>query len=85
MASQANVYTVANAQPWYTDKARINTGNTAVTFNVYLAPAFTDTIYSANVQVPPSNSYDTYVGIGNRITINGANFTAEETGSQGRT
>ncbi len=32
--SQANVYTSASAQTWYTDKARISTGNTAVTFQV---------------------------------------------------
>ena len=36
--SQANVYTSAANAVWYTDKASISTGNTAVTFNVY-APA----------------------------------------------
>ena len=36
--AQANVYTSAANAVWYTDKASISTGNTAVTFNVY-APA----------------------------------------------
>lgn len=32
--SQANVYTSVSDQAWYTDKARISTGNTAVTYQV---------------------------------------------------
>ena len=85
MASQANVYTSCTNQQWFTDKARVATGNTAVTFQVFLAPAFTDTIYSTAIQIPSGLTYDTYVGLGNKVTIVGANFTAEETGSQART
>jgi len=42
--SQANVYTsVANAV-WYTDKCEIVTGNTAVTYNVYVVQAGNPTV-----------------------------------------
>lgn len=81
MASQANVYTSVSAQAWYTDKCRISTGNTAVTFNVSLSPGFTDTIYGNATQVPPNNIRDVYVGVGNKLTISGANFTAQEVGT----
>ena len=61
---QANVYTsVANAQ-WYTDKASISTGNTAVTFNVYDTAlgtvAAVGNIYSNAVSVPASSTQDMY-------------------------
>ena len=85
MASQANVYTSCTAQSWFTEKARISTGSTTVTFQVLLSPGFSDTIYSAALQIPANTVFDTYVGIGNKVTIVGANFTAEETGSQART
>ena len=81
MASQANVYTSVSNQTWYTDKARIATAGTAVTFNVNLEPAFTDTIYSAATQVPPNSSMDVYVGVGNKLTVTGSNFTAQEVGT----
>ena len=81
MSSQANVYTTVSAQAWYTDKCRISTGATAVTYNVALSPGFTDTIYSAATQISPYNMQDVFVGVGNQLTINGANFTAQEVGT----
>lgn len=83
--SQANVYTsVANAQ-WYTDKASISTGNTAVTFNVYATAlgtvAAVGNIYSNAVSVPASSTQEIYVGVGNHLTVTGANFTAQELGT----
>ncbi len=81
MSSQANVYTTVSSQAWYTDKCRIATGNTAVTYNVALAPGFTDTIYSTATSISPYNIHDVYVGVGNQLTISGANFTAQEIGT----
>jgi hypothetical protein len=81
MASQANVYTsVANAV-WYTDKCMISTGNSAVTYNVALAPDFSDTIYSNAVQVGQYETTFIYVGVGNQLTITGSNYTAAESGT----
>lgn len=81
MASQANVYTSVSAQAWYTDKAMISTGNTAVTYNVALYPGFSDTIYSNAVVIPAYDSQYVYVGVGNKLTVTGANFTAAEAGT----
>lgn len=81
MSSQANVYTSVSDQDWYTDKARISTGNTAVTYNVALYPDFGNTIYSGNVSIPATTTQDVYVGVGNQITINGSNYTATEVGT----
>ena len=84
--SQANVFTSLSANTvWYTDKASISTGNTAVTFNVY-APAVgtaaaVGNIYSNAVSVPASTVTEIYVGVGNKITITGANFTIQELGT----
>lgn len=81
MSSQANVYTTVNAQAWYTDKCRIATGATAITYNVALAPGFTNTIYSTATSISPYNIHDVYVGVGNQLTITGSNFTAQEVGT----
>ena len=81
MSSQANVYTSVSAQAWYTDKAQISTGNTAVTYNVSLWPSFSDTIYSNAVQISPYTIEYIYVGVGNKLTITGSNFTASESGT----
>lgn len=81
MASQANVYTSVSAQAWFTDKAQISTGNTSVTYNVALAPGFTDTIYSNAVVIPAFDNTYVYVGVGNKLTITGSNFTAAEAGT----
>jgi hypothetical protein len=81
MTSQANVYTAVTNTVWQTDKVQISTGNTAVTFQVNLAPSFSNTIYSNSVAVPPYNAVYHYVGVGNQLTITGANFTATEAGT----
>ena len=81
MSSQANVYTTVSAQAWYTDKCLIATGNTAVTYNVALSPGFSDTIYSAAVQVPASSTEEVFVGVGNKLTVTGSDFTASELGT----
>jgi len=83
--AQANVYTSAANIAWYTDKASISTGNTAVTFNVY-APAVgtanaVGNIYSNVVSVPATTVTEIYVGVGNKLTITGANFTVQELGT----
>ena len=81
MSSQANVYTTVSNQVWYTDKAMISTGNAAITYNVALAPDFSDTIYSNAVQVGQYETTYIYVGVGNQLTITGSNFTAAEAGT----
>jgi hypothetical protein len=83
--SQANVYTSAANVAWYTDKASISTGNTAVTFNVYAtalgSAAAVGNIYSNAVSIPASSTQEIYVGVGNNLTITGANFTVQEIGT----
>ena len=81
MSSQANVYTSVSNQVWYTDQVQISTGNTAVTYNVSLAPGFSDTIFSNAVSVPAYKVHYYYVGVGNKLNITGANFTAAESGT----
>lgn len=93
--SQANVYTSVSAQAWYTDKVRVNTGNTSVTLQVegvqltYKTPVGTVTnagtpvgnIYSNAIVIPANSKYDAYVGVGNKLTIAGSNYTAMELGT----
>jgi hypothetical protein len=81
MASQANVYTAVANVVWATDKVEISTGNTAVTYQVWLAPNFANSIYSNAVSVPAFKTEYKYVGVGNYLTITGANFTATESGT----
>lgn len=81
MSSQANVYTGATNQVWYTDKARISTGSNTVTYQVNLAPAFTNTIYSNAVVAPANSDTEIYVGVGNKLTIVGGNVTIGELGT----
>lgn len=81
--SQANVYTsVANAV-WYTDKCEIVTGNTAVTYNVYVVQAgnpivgILGTVQSAsNVMLTSQASaslvnatFNTGTGVANSVTV----------------
>ncbi len=94
--AQANVYSSVSAQAWYTDKARISTGNTAVTFQVegvqltYVNPSTGNTanvgtpvgnIYSNAVSVPANSRQDIYVGVGNKLTITGSSYTVQELGT----
>jgi len=79
----ANVYTSVSSQSWNTDKCRIATGNTAVTYNVnivYGTPG-TGNLFSNAVSIPSNWSSDVWVGVGNELTITGANFTAQEVGT----
>ncbi len=93
--SQANVYSTATAQAWYTDKARISTGTNSVTFQVEAVQlTYMQTngnmanvgtaggnIYSNAVVVPANSSRDIYVGVGNKLTVVGANATIQELGT----
>ena len=80
--AQANVYTTVSAQAWYTDKARIATGTTPVTFNVDIVyPSAVGNIYSAAATVPANSHMDVFVGVGNKLTVTGSGFTAQELGT----
>ena len=80
--AQANVYTTASAQAWYTDKARITTGTNTVTYQVDLIyPSATGNIFSAPAQVPANWVQDVFVGVGNKLTIVGGNCTIQEVGT----
>ena len=83
--SQANVVTTAANAVWYTDKCQIVTGNTAVTYNVYVTAIGNATpvgnLYSAAPQVPANSREQIYVGAGNYLTITGTGFTAQELGT----
>jgi len=81
MTSQANVYTSVANVVWQTDKVQISTGNTAVTYQVWLAPSFANSIYSNAVAIPAYKSEYVYVGVGNYLNISGSNFTAAESGT----
>jgi hypothetical protein len=87
MASQANVYqgALTNVQ-MYTDKVSIVTGSNVVTYNVNVANLTTgaitaDTIYSNAVNVGSGMVMETYVGVGNFLTIVGGNATVQELGT----
>jgi hypothetical protein len=80
--AQANVYTTASAQTWYTDKARISTGTSPVTFNInILYPSAVGNLYSASTTVPANSYMDVFVGVGNQLTVTGSGFTAQELGT----
>ena len=91
----ANVYTALSNVAWQTDRASISTGNTAVTYNVYIVPlTYQDTngnvltsqaalgnMFSNAVSIPATTTQEVYVGVGNKLTIIGSNFTAQELGT----
>lgn len=83
--AQANVYTSLANTTVYTDKLRISTGAALVTYQVYATAlgnaAPVGNIYSAPIQIPAATTRDVYAGAGNKVTIVGANFTAEELGT----
>ena len=81
MSSQANVYTAVSNVVWQTDKVEISTGNTAITYQIWLAPDFANSIYSNAVSIPAYKTEYRYVGVGNYLTITGSNFTATESGT----
>jgi hypothetical protein len=94
-AATANVYTALSNVAWQTDRASISTGNTAVTYNVYLvqltyqqsngtpavAQAALGNLFSNAVSIPANATQEVYVGVGNKITIIGSNYTAQEIGT----
>lgn len=81
----ANVYTSLGNATVYTDKLRVSTGNTAVTYQVYAtalgSAAAVGNLYSAAVQIPADTTRDLYAGAGNKVTISGSNWTALELGT----
>ncbi len=80
--AQANVYTSASAQAWYTDKARITTGTNTVTYQVnILYPSAVGNLYSNPAQVPANWQEDVFVGVGNELTVVGGNVTIQEIGT----
>ena len=83
--SQANVYTSLSNATVYTDKLRISTGSTPVTYQVYAlavgASAAVGNIYSGAIQIPAAITRDVYCGAGNKVTIAGSNWTALELGT----
>jgi uncharacterized membrane protein YccF (DUF307 family) len=93
--SQANVYTSAAAQVWYTDKARISTAANVVTFQVeavqltYITPngnvanagTAVGNIYSNAVAVPANSQMEIYVGVGNKLTVTGTPVNIQELGT----
>lgn len=80
--AQANVYTSVSAQAWYTDKARIATGTSPVTFNVdILYPSAIGNLYGNATTVPANSALDVFVGVGNKLTVTGSGFTAQEVGT----
>jgi hypothetical protein len=88
MASQANVYqgAISNVQ-MYTDKVSISSGSGVVTYNVNIANLTTgaitaNTIYSNAVGVGAGMIVETYVGVGNFLTITGASATVQELGTR---
>lgn len=80
----ANVYTTVSGVTWSTEKCRLATGNSAITYNV-LNTETDENIYSNPNQIPPHTITHVYVGIGNELTVTGSDFTATESGSKGRT
>ena len=85
--SQANVFTSLSANAtWYTDKCEFVTGNTAITYQIYVTSlggaAPVGNMYSNPPQVAANSRQQVYVGAGNKLTIVGSNWTARELGTQ---
>jgi len=79
----ANVFTTVSGVTWNTEKCRLATGNSAITYNV-LNTTTDENIYSQANQIPPHTITHVFVGIGNELTVTGSDFTATESGSSGR-
>ena len=81
----ANVYTSLGNTTVYTDKLRVSTGNTAVTYQVYAtalgSASAVGNIYSAAIQIPANTTRDLYSGAQNKVTVSGSNWTALELGT----
>jgi hypothetical protein len=84
--SQANVYTSVGNAVWYTDKCEIVTGNTAVTYNIYVMAAGNPTVgivgsvtNASNVMITTNASQEligsrfvTGPGVANTVTVTDA-------------
>ena len=81
-----NVYNSAlTNQLWYTDKCKIVTTTTPVTYQVFVTALGNATaagnIYADNETLGANETKYIYVGVGNYLTITGSNFTAQEVGT----
>jgi len=81
----ANVYTTLANTTVYTDKLQISTKSNEVTYQVYATalgsnPAVGN-IYSQPIQIPADTVFEVYCGAGNKVTIDGSNWTALELGT----
>lgn len=81
-----NVYNSAlTNQLWYTDKCRIATTTTPVTYQVFATALGNATaggnIYASNETLGANEIQYVYVGAGNYLTITGSNFTVQEIGT----
>jgi hypothetical protein len=81
-----NVYNSAlTNQLWYTDKCKIVTTTTPVTYQVFVTAlgnaTATGNIYADNETLGANETKYIYVGVGNYLTITGSNFTAQEVGT----
>ena len=81
MTSQANVYTSVANVVGQTDRAVISTSTNPVTYQVWLAPDFANSIYSNAVNAPANGETYIYVGVGNKLLITGGNATVQEAGT----
>ena len=81
----ANVFTSVANVAWATDKCRISTGDSAVTYQVRLnfppAGGNVGNLFSEATAIPANWLQDVFVGVGNQLTITGNNFTAQEVGT----
>ena len=81
----ANVYTTLANAVVYTDKLRVSTGASTVTYQVYAVAlggaAAVGNLYSAPIQIPANTTRDLYSGAGNRVTVTGSSWTALELGT----
>jgi hypothetical protein len=82
----ANVYTSLSNAVVYTDRLEISTNASNAWLQVYAvslggaAPA--GNLYSAPINIPANTVYQTYVGVGNKVTVVSAgSFTALELGT----
>lgn len=81
----ANVYTSLGNATVYTDKLRVSTGASTITYQVYATALGTaaaqGNLYSAAIQIPAQSTRDLYCGAGNHVTITGSDWTALELGT----
>jgi hypothetical protein len=69
---QANVYTSATNQVIYTDKVRIASGTSPVTYQVnVIYPSASGNLYSNPPSVPANTYLDVFVGVKNTLTVSG--------------